>query len=251
MLDKIYHEIETSDFIIADLSDKNPNVFYELGYAHALGKLCILITKSADNIPFDLKHKRHIVYSSLSSLKSEIGKNIEWVKSEISNAHNNPFQVELKTDGTLETTETFARANLEFQFDIENRSNKVSPEIQAVYLYSYKEWEIKQNGNKVPSKKSDLKPFGYKYQLGIETLKIPKNGWTQIELKISKVLANSWVGQEIKENYTIQGNVLLEIATNKGVFTTKHPINVYIDTLPFLISWSWFVSSRNKHKRIL
>lgn len=62
ILEKIYSEIEKADFLIADLSNKNPNVFYELGYAHAIGKLCILITKSAENIPFDLKHKRHIVY---------------------------------------------------------------------------------------------------------------------------------------------------------------------------------------------
>lgn len=51
MLEKIYKEIENSDFIIADLSNKNANVFYELGFAHAIGKLTILLTQNADDIP--------------------------------------------------------------------------------------------------------------------------------------------------------------------------------------------------------
>lgn len=62
MLDRIFRQIEVADFIIADLSNRNPNVFYELGYAHAREKICILLTKEPTDIPFDLKHKRHIVY---------------------------------------------------------------------------------------------------------------------------------------------------------------------------------------------
>ncbi len=48
--------------ILADLSDKNANVFYELGLAHALAKPAILITQSMDDIPFDLRALRVIVY---------------------------------------------------------------------------------------------------------------------------------------------------------------------------------------------
>jgi hypothetical protein len=234
MLDKIYNEIENSDFIIADLSDKNPNVFYELGYAHAIGKLCILITKSADNIPFDLKHKRHIVYgNSIVHLKEQLIKNIDWAKTEIEANKNNPFDVELKTIGTLENSEEYAEAKIDFIFDIENKSNKVSPEIQAIYLYSSKIWNIKQNGKKVPSKKSDLKPYNFKYQLSIDTTKIPRKGWTQIELNVTRIIAESWAGEEIRDSYTIHGHLFLEIATDKGSFSKKMPISVYLDTLPF------------------
>ncbi len=57
--------------------------FYELGYAHAREKICILLTKEPTDIPFDPKHKRHIVYGdSISFLKSELVKNIAWAKSE-------------------------------------------------------------------------------------------------------------------------------------------------------------------------
>jgi len=38
ILERIYNQITKSDFIIADMTGRNPNVFYEVGYAHALGK---------------------------------------------------------------------------------------------------------------------------------------------------------------------------------------------------------------------
>jgi nucleoside 2-deoxyribosyltransferase len=234
MLDKIYNEIENCDFIIADLSDKNPNVFYELGYAHAIGKLCILITQSAENIPFDLKHKRHIVYgNSIVHLKEQLTKNFEWAKKEIESNKSNPFEIELKTDGSLEKTDEYAEATINFMIDIENKSNKVSPEIQAIYLYSSRMWNLKQHGKNLSYKKSDLKPYSYKYQLSTDTSKIPKKGWTQIELVTTRIIAQSWEGEEIKDSYTIQGNVFIEIATDKGNFSKKIPISVYVDTLPF------------------
>jgi nucleoside 2-deoxyribosyltransferase len=64
MLERIYRQVEIADIIIADMAGRNPNVFYEVGYAHAKNKLCILTTTTADDIPFDLKHRRHIVYGN-------------------------------------------------------------------------------------------------------------------------------------------------------------------------------------------
>lgn len=52
----------TSAVIVCDLSTKNPNVFYEAGIAHMLGKEVILITQSHDDVPFDLKPIRYIHY---------------------------------------------------------------------------------------------------------------------------------------------------------------------------------------------
>lgn len=48
--------------VICDCSGKNPNVFYEAGIAHTIGKDVILITQSHDDIPFDLRHLRYIHY---------------------------------------------------------------------------------------------------------------------------------------------------------------------------------------------
>ena len=44
------------------LYEKNANVFYELGVAHALGKEVILIAQHESDIPFDVVHYRYIVY---------------------------------------------------------------------------------------------------------------------------------------------------------------------------------------------
>lgn len=59
----IWEKINRARFIIADLTGKNPNVFYEIGLAHALGKEVILITQTMDDVLFDLKSIRCIVYS--------------------------------------------------------------------------------------------------------------------------------------------------------------------------------------------
>lgn len=234
MLEKIYKEIENSDFIIADLSNKNANVFYELGFAHAIGKLTILLTQNADDIPFDLKHKRHIIYgNSIKHLKEQLKKNIIWAKKEIEQYKNIPIEIELKSTGILNASEEFAEADLDFKIDIENISDKISTEIQGIYLHSTKEWNISQEGKKVPNRKSDIKPFSYKYQLTIENPKLPKKGWTQINLDLKRILAYAYDGEVIRENYTIKGELLLEIATDRGTITKKLPLNIYIDNLPF------------------
>lgn len=62
MLARIYNQIAKADIIIADMTGRNPNVFYETGYAHALGKPVILLTSEVKDIPFDLKHYPHIIY---------------------------------------------------------------------------------------------------------------------------------------------------------------------------------------------
>ncbi len=64
ILERIYSQIDKADLLVADMTGKNPNVFYEVGYAHALGKNVVLLTSVAEDIPFDLKHFPHIVYGS-------------------------------------------------------------------------------------------------------------------------------------------------------------------------------------------
>lgn len=48
--------------VIADLSGKNPNVFYEAGIAHTLGRDTILLAQSMDDVPFDLRAIRALTY---------------------------------------------------------------------------------------------------------------------------------------------------------------------------------------------
>ena len=64
VMQEIYESIMTASIVIADITNLNPNVFYELGIAHALGKDIILLAQNADHIPFDLKRFRHCIYSN-------------------------------------------------------------------------------------------------------------------------------------------------------------------------------------------
>lgn len=54
--------IDRSRIVVCDCTGRNPNVFYEAGIAHTLGRDVILITQSEHDIPFDLRHLRYIRY---------------------------------------------------------------------------------------------------------------------------------------------------------------------------------------------
>lgn len=62
IIQDIVNIIARAKVVICDCSGKNPNVFYEAGVAHAIGKEVILITQSEQDIPFDLRHIRYIRY---------------------------------------------------------------------------------------------------------------------------------------------------------------------------------------------
>ena len=64
ILDRVMNQISKSDVIIGDMSGRNPNVFFEVGYAKALDKKIVLLTSEASDIPFDLKHYAHVVYDN-------------------------------------------------------------------------------------------------------------------------------------------------------------------------------------------
>ena len=62
VVEQIWEQIEKSTVMLADLTGKNPNVFYELGLAHAARKPVVFTTGSLDDVPFDLRHLRVIPY---------------------------------------------------------------------------------------------------------------------------------------------------------------------------------------------
>jgi CheY-like chemotaxis protein len=64
VMDDILAGIAEADFLIAELTSRNPNVFYELGLAHAFNKPVILMVQDIESVPFDLKQRRCIVYTA-------------------------------------------------------------------------------------------------------------------------------------------------------------------------------------------
>jgi len=88
ILERIYNQISKADIIIADMTDRNPNVFYEVGYAHALGKTTILLTQKAEDIPFDLKHFPHIIYNNkIVKLKDDLTQRVKWCLDNVSKSN--------------------------------------------------------------------------------------------------------------------------------------------------------------------
>lgn len=63
VMNLVWEEILKAHLIIADLTHRNANVFYELGYAHAFHKNTILITQSIEDVPFDLRQRQMVKYS--------------------------------------------------------------------------------------------------------------------------------------------------------------------------------------------
>jgi hypothetical protein len=62
IMDQVWSGINAATVLVAELTTKNPNVFYELGLAHALKKPVVLVSSNEDDVPFDLKHIRVIYY---------------------------------------------------------------------------------------------------------------------------------------------------------------------------------------------
>ena len=61
-MEKVWDGICAAQLILADCTEKNPNVFYEIGMAHTVGKKVVLITRSDKDIPADIKHFDYIPY---------------------------------------------------------------------------------------------------------------------------------------------------------------------------------------------
>lgn len=235
MLERIYRQIDAADFIVADLSSRNANVFYELGYAHAKEKTCILLTQNAEDIPFDLKHKRHIVYGgSITYLKDELKKNIEWAKIQKKSKEESVISVITKQPfGELVTSRHTAQANITFTFDLHNKTNKISPEISAIYLYTGKDWKIVHDSKECPFSEANIKPFKYRYFVTPPVPKIGRNGWAQVKLKATRTIAKAWEGDEIKEEYNLAGRGILRLEMADGNIDFEFDFNVDLVEIPF------------------
>ncbi|MCZ7401185.1 MAG: hypothetical protein O8C61_03080 [Candidatus Methanoperedens sp.] len=84
IIQDIFELIYCSSIVIVDFTDKNPNVFYEAGIAHTLGKNVIPITQNIEDIPFDLRHHRVLKYlknkEGLQELKNSLENRLNTLK---------------------------------------------------------------------------------------------------------------------------------------------------------------------------
>jgi hypothetical protein len=66
VMERVLNGILQAEYIIADLTGKNPNVFYELGIAHSCKppSNVIIISQNAEDVPFDIRSMNYLMYQS-------------------------------------------------------------------------------------------------------------------------------------------------------------------------------------------
>jgi len=72
IVDAIIDRLRACDVLVADTSSRNPNVFYEIGYGHALSTPTVLISREGEDLPFDVSAVNHIVYGSIVDLRERL-----------------------------------------------------------------------------------------------------------------------------------------------------------------------------------
>ena len=72
ILQDIINGLLDSDLVIAEVTPPNPNVFYDLGYAHALDKPTVLLARRGGDLPFDISGYRVIFYDDTIAGKPQV-----------------------------------------------------------------------------------------------------------------------------------------------------------------------------------
>ncbi len=97
VVEQTWEQIQKSKVLLADLTAKNANVFYELGLAHAARKPVIFTSAVLDDVPFDLRHLRVIIYDVRepawsAKLKAAITSYLKNAKTDPSKSIPQPFR---------------------------------------------------------------------------------------------------------------------------------------------------------------
>lgn len=94
IMDQVFQGIVAAKVLVAELTTRNPNVFYELGVAHALKKPVVLVSAREEDVPFDLHHIRVIYYDVTDPFWG--AKLVEKVAENILSALQNPEEAIFK-----------------------------------------------------------------------------------------------------------------------------------------------------------
>ncbi len=150
ILGQIWKYIQKAEFVIADISGQNPNVFYELALCDAIWKRVLIITQTIDEIPFDLRHLRVIEYKIDTNGFQKLGTDINYAIKEMREIKRNSeatiisyqeydLLIDLKNRiDELKRYEDFA-SEIKFRFGL-NREDDLSKvldrchQIQDIYM---------------------------------------------------------------------------------------------------------------------
>jgi len=187
ILERVYNQIAKADVIIADMTGRNPNVFYETGYAHALGKNVILLTQDVDDIPFDLRHFPHIIYEGkVHKILPELEKRVRWYIEHSSRFSTDQFSfVQVSYHGqNLRENQLIEFMNtrhepvqlIDLRFDIHNSTEHVMKDLSCRVAVE----------TSVNMSCRDDRHFPY------ESIKIPDSGFIHVSKEQFTIFPDGW-----------------------------------------------------------
>lgn len=198
IIDRIYNQIDKADIVVADMTGRNANVFYEVGYAHALNKRAVLLTKSADDIPFDLNQYPHIVYEGkIHKLKEDLQERVEWMlRQPRESAETGGIGMQPFADGTplnenpVLSAEWSIMGYWKVVLDLQNRSESITEQDQYRIGFITPSWvEV------VNAKRSTPQPNGNLLNFMVnDERRIFPGDWASCELQF-KVLEEKEIEQ--------------------------------------------------------
>ncbi|HEY6169451.1 MAG TPA: hypothetical protein VI454_15525 [Verrucomicrobiae bacterium] len=110
VMEQIWEQIRKAKVLLADLTGKNPNVFYELGLSHARRKPVVFVSGDLEDVPFDLRHLRVVIYEVREpkwdeKLRKHITAYLKNAKTDPAKSIPQPFRDSEQEEQTLEAEE--------------------------------------------------------------------------------------------------------------------------------------------------
>ena len=235
MVEEIYKKINDADFIIADMTGRNPNVFYEVGYADAKNKLILLLTQNVNDIPFDFKQRLHIEYSDVSSLKEKLKNKIEWAKNEIDKRNQNLIDISFTIKSAwLERSEYHDEAIVNYLLVINNLTSEPIEKLQMIDIITGSKWELFLDEKHIKNEdiiENDVKQR--RHRIIPEEKIILAKDHIQIQVQGKKYLWNSWDQTEQQDSYNLNGWLEIKVIINNKEIKKRITLNHSIEEFPF------------------
>jgi len=160
---------------------------------------------------------------------------LTWIKAEVANRQA-VIMVELsKTNPVLIKTELSAKADVDFFFDLHNRTNSPSPELEAIYFYTGPKWNFSQDNQECLSTDSDLADYRERHFLKPPVRRLHAGSWAQIKITGKKYVAFAiGEGKRLEDKYRVTGRALMRLVTSEGTFDYPLKLDITVqDEIPF------------------
>ena len=95
MIEWVKTRIASAALVVADLSDANPNVYLEVGYAWGCGRPTVLVVRDTSQLKFDVRGQRCLVYKRIKDLEALLRTELENLKLQMTEQAENLKQTRM------------------------------------------------------------------------------------------------------------------------------------------------------------